>query len=381
MKNLPVKTLLFIAFVTLIASGFTKYKAGEHSKKAVATPPLKIYKDPQVTAFFKRETGWIAGDGAYSFPIDNGKTLWTFGDSFTNDYDPKTGTVPCLFNVRSSAMLQPLNNWDWHKTETILSPKKSSLFHSDTTANHFNWPAAGFALKDTAYVFCLNMKNVSTGMGFAFGGNNAFAKIKLPEMQVTGYHILQDFNGIEFGVAFVKNTDGYIYAYGSKGDGHGKTNVYIARFPSSNPNAKWAFWNGKAWNSDVKSATAIAGNHQAGITVSKIKNKYLMLSAALSIGCDQGKTIYTQVSDKPTGPFTKEKLLYTLDDTVKGHYPFFYLAAAHPELINKKDELLITYCINGYGTCVPACNNGRYNPDFYRPRGIRVPLKLIDPSL
>lgn len=362
--------MLLIAFIAVFASAFTETGS-----------PLRIYKDPQVTAFFKRETGWIAADGAYSFPLDNGKVLWTFGDSFTNDYDPKSGTVPCLFNVRSCAMLQPLNNWDWHKTETILSPTKSSLFHSDTTTNHFNWPASGFALKDTAYVFCFNMKNVSTGMGFADGGNNAFAKIKLPEMKVTGYHILQDFNGIEFGVAFIKNADGFIYAYGSKGNTLGKTNAYVARFPASNPNANWAFWDGKKWSADVKTATPIAENHQAGITVSKVKNKYLMLSTALSVGCDQGKTIYAQVSDTPTGPFTTEKLLYTLDDTVNGHYPFFYLAAAHPEYINSKDELLITYCINGYGTCVPACTNNRYNPNFYRPRGIRVPLKLIDPSL
>lgn len=378
MKHQPVKLLLLAVIIAAIISAFNNYKAVYHYKPLNS---LRIYKDPQVTAFFKRETGWIAADGAYSFPLGNGKVLWTFGDTFTNDYDPKTGTVPCLFNVRSCAMLQPVNNWDWHKTETILNPAKSSLFHSDTTANHFNWPAAGFALKDTAYVFCFNMKNVSTGMGFADGGNNALAKIKLPEMTVTGYHILQDFNGIEFGVAFIKNADGYIYCYGSKGDGNGYTNAYVARFPISEPNARWAFWDGGSWNKDVKAAMPIAQNHQAGITVAKIKDKYLMLSTALSVGCDQGRTIYSQVSSKPTGPFSSEKLLYTLDDTVKGHYPFFYLAAAHPEYINNKDELLITYCINGYGNCVPACVNNQYNPDFYRPRGIRVPLKLIDTSL
>ena len=368
-------------FIIVALLAFAGFAFNLNNKGGSSSASLKIYKDLQVTGFFNRETGWIASDGAYSFPLGNGKVLWTFGDSFTNDYDAKTGTVPCLFNVRSAAMLQPLNSWDWHQTTTILNPQKSTLFHSDTTANHFNWPGTGFAVKDTAYVYCYNMKNVSTGMGFENGGDCAFAKIKIPEMTVVGYHILQNFNGIEFGIGFEKSTaDGFVYAFGNKGLSFGNNRAYLARFPIDNPNAGWTFWDGKGWNKDVKAAHAIGENHQAGVTVSKVKNKYVMLSTAFSVGCDQGKSIYVQVSDKRTGPFTKEKLLYTLDDTLNGHYPFFYLAAAHPEFINDKDELLITYCINGYGTCVKTCVNNRFNPNYYRPRGIRVPLKLIDPT-
>jgi hypothetical protein len=66
---------------------------------------------------------------------------------------------------------------------------------------------------------------------------------------------------------------------------------------------------------------------------------------------------------------------------LQGHYPFFYLPIPHPEYINANDELLLTYSINGYGTCIPSCVNNRFNPTMYRPRGIRIPLKLIDPSL
>ena len=106
-----------------------------------------------------------------------------------------------------------------------------------------------------------------------------------------------------------------------------------------------------------------------------------MFSTELSGGCDGGRRIYVQVSNKLTGPFTKAKLIWTLDDIINGHYPFFYAATSHPEYINDKDELLLTYCINGYGTCVPGCVNHEYNPDFYRPRGLRIPLKLIDPML
>lgn len=371
-----------LLLLTVACSAFVGIKLHGGESKHNRKPTLTVYKDPQITAFFNRETGWIAADGALTVPLDNGKVLWLFGDSFTNDYNHATGTVPCLFNVRSCGLLQPFNNWDWHATETILNDKKGTLFNSDPTPNHFNWPAEGVAIGDTAYIYCINLKNVSTGMGFETLGNNSFAKISLNNMKVAGYHQLQDLDGISFGIGFVKDAAaGYVYAYGDKGKAFGKDYLYVARFPISNPNAAWAFWDGKDWVADVKKASRVGLLGAVSPNVSKVKDKYLLLTTDLSVGCDMGKSIYAQVSDKLTGPFSEKKLLYTIDDTVKGHYPFFYLPVAHPEYINGNDELLITYSINGYGTCLPACSNNQYNPNFYRPRGIRVPLKLIDPQL
>ena len=80
----------------------------------------------------------------------------------------------------------------------------------------------------------------------------------------------------------------------------------------------------------------------------------------------------------PVGPFTSLKKMFTVDDEYDGHYPFNYFPVAHPEFVNASDELLVTYSINNYEPCLPACVNGRSNPDHYRPKAIRVPLSLID---
>jgi hypothetical protein len=95
------------------------------------------------------------------------------------------------------------------------------------------------------------------------------------------------------------------------------------------------------------------------------------------MGCDQGKTIYTSVSANLTGPFTSPQRIYTIDDTLQGHYPFFYSVVAHPEFLADGKGLLFTYCINGYGSCVPICHDNRMNPDYYRPKAFRVPLSAI----
>lgn len=373
-----IKLILPILAIACTCSAVT-IRFATHAKTHKA---LRVHKDPQVKEFFNRETGWIASDGGYSFPIGDGKIMWTYGDSFTNDYDAATKTVPCLFNVRNCAMVQPMNDWDWHHTPTLLSPQKSTFLQSNPAKDHFNWPGAGFQLKDTAYIMCFSLKNVTTGMGFAGAGPDVFAKIKLPEMTVTGYQNLPACGGINFCVGIIKdNAEGYVYIFGQKGRSIFKNDIYAARFPESNTYAAWQFWDGKGWSNDYKKASAIGTTPSNSANICKVKGKYLLFSSDFSLGCDAGKNINVQVSNKLGGPFSKPKVIYTIDDTLKGHYPFFYLPIAHPEYINDKDELLLTYSINGYGTCVTTCNNGRYNPNYYRPRGIRIPLQLIDPSL
>src|SRR5262249_45972183 len=113
----------------------------------------------------------------------------------------------------------------------------------------------------------------------------------------------------------------------------------------------------------------------------KIRNKFLLTTSAFSVACDQGKDISIATSSQPTGPFSELKRVFTVDDLVEGHAPFFYFPIAHPEFMNSDNELLITYSINGYEPCLPNCVNGRMKADSYRPRAIRVTLSLIDPTL
>lgn len=345
------------------------------------------YKDKIVTDFFRRTTGLVAGDGAYSVPLSDGRTLWNFGDAHANAY--KNGTVPCLFNVRSIAMVQPANNWNWKQTATLLSPSNSTLYKSHSGQGYFNWPVTGVQLGDTVYTFTLNLRHKSGGWENA--GPPQWAKIKFPEMNnsVT-YQALQDFGDIQFGDGLVKENDGYVYMYGKRsvppiGIAH---DLFVARFPQSNPNGPWTFWNGSAWVSDVKQAAVIGQVPTFSLHVSKVKNKYLLVSTQFNMGCDPNnktnppRDIYAATSNSITGPFSENKLIYRIDDELNGYYPFFYCGIAHPQFINDNRELLITYSINGYQDCVQTCINGRMDPDLtYRPRGVRVPLKLLDPEL
>jgi Secretion system C-terminal sorting domain len=342
-----------------------------------------IYRDSLVTGFYNRDSGWIASDGNMSIPLSDGRDLWAMNDSYINNFDTLAGTTGCLFQVRNSALVQPLNNWNPAATTTLIGHSSStpSLFKNDSNNNFLLWPTGGYQYGDTVYVYNMNIENSSGGLGFTSGGNDFLGKMSMPGLQVVGFDSLQNFGGAVFGLGFdTKEPGNYIYTWGYK-SGFIASNIVVARFPKNNPAAPWSFWNGTAWDTATANMATIGNGASNGVYVAKVKNKYVLVSTEFSIGCDGGTHIYVATSDSITGPFTANKALYTITDNDLGHTPFFYGPSIHPEYINSKNEILISYDINCYTNCEPSCINNGFNPDYYRPRGLRVPLALIDSSL
>lgn len=342
-----------------------------------------IYKDPLVTGFFDRKSGWIASDGTFSIPLSDGRVFWSMNDSYIDHLDTVAGTAGCLFQVRNAGLVQPLGNWSWPATSTRIGSSSGvpSLFKNNTDDNYLLWPTGGYQNGDTVYVYCSNIMNSSGGLGFTRGGNDFLGKMVLPSLTVTGFDNLQSFNDITFGIGFDTNEpDNYIYTWGAQ-SAFITSNIVVARFPRNNPRAHWSFWNGTAWDTAVSHIAPVSEGASNGVYVAKVRNKYVAISTEFSVSCDAGTRIYVSTSNSITGPFTNRKVLYTIPDNELGHTPFFYGPAIHPEYINSNNELLITYDINCYSNCLPSCINNGFNPDYYRPRGLRVPLNLIDSSI
>jgi hypothetical protein len=342
-----------------------------------------VYRDPAVAAFFDRKRGWIASDGCISVPLSDGRDLWMMGDSYIDNLDTLTGTVGCLFQVRNCALLQPMNNWTPSATSTLIGHMKRvpSLFKAGADDKYLLWPTGGYQYKDTVFVYNSSQKDTVGGLGFTHSGNDILAKMLLPGLQVVGYDPLPDFEGVEFGLGFDNDEPGdYIYTWGIQ-PAFINCHIVVARFPRNKPSVAWTFWNGKTWDTSIAHIAPVATGASNGSYVAKVRNRYVLVSTEFSVSCDAGTKIYVASSSRLTGPFTANKVLYTIPDNVLGHAPFFYGPAIHPEYINAKNELLITYDINGYSNCAPNCIDNGFNPDYYRPRGLRVPLSLIDAAL
>jgi len=348
---------------------------GDNSAWATAA-----YKDTVATNFFRRTTGHIASDGGSTIQLANGSVLWMMGDSHINDYRASDGTMNWLFQVHNAGLLQPPNDWVWQHTQTLIGTAASIPSYIKFTDNnsYWTWPGSGYQHNDTVYVYCPNLTQVGTGdFGFGSGGNDMLAKIHYPDMAVVGFQPLQNFNGINFGITFLNRGDGYMYVYGNKST-FITSNLYLARFPVNNIAAAWTFWDGNGFNTDVAKAASVGTGMSNGVSINYVNGKYLIVSTEFSVGCNQGYRIYLSTSDSPTGPFTANKPIYSITDTVQGDYPFFYAANIHPEFTNSKGEVLITYAINGYPNCLPAYNaQYRSIPDWYRLRGVRIPWSVV----
>lgn len=371
----------YIDYYDIMKGDRLELTMGAKPNKNWGTIMQAAYKDSPATNFFKRTEGVIAMDGGYTIRLNDGKILWLFGDSYIDEYDSITKTVPCLFQARNSALLQPSAN-DWQQANTIVltgNKNHDKTFLTDkNNPNHFFWPGCGYQLNDTIFIYGMNMKNAKGGLGFAKAGNDVWIKLLYPSLKTIAIQELPASDSIQFGSGLVEDKEnGFVYIYGAKAK-FISADVYVARFAYNNPAAEWEYWNGASWGNKIKDAKPVTEALSNSTTVSKVKNKYLLLTAAFSVSCDGGKDIYAAVSDHPEGPFSTPKTIYTISDTLRGHYPFFYLPIAHPDCINDDNELLIHYSINGYEPCIKNCVNNRFNPEYYRPQAINVSLNALD---
>jgi hypothetical protein len=337
----------------------------------------KTYKDEAFTQFFRGTSDWTSGDGALSVPLSDGRVLWLFGDSHIDDFDPKSQTTPCLFQVRNAGLIHKTNDLSNPRTLIGKGPGSRTWFRNSSNADEWFWPVCGFQQDKFVYVYLAALQKTGKGgmWGFKAREHDYLATLALPELTIVNYLPLPNFNGIGFGQGFVKAGE-KMFAFGMKRHGT-DSDVYVAAFNPSGPEINWTFWDGQHWNANVTNALPIARGTSTSVHICKVKDMFLLTTTAFSVACDQGKEIFMATSSNPTGPFSPLKTVYKLDDLYEGHYPFFYMAIAHPEFINEKNELLVTYSINGYEPCVSACVKGRAIPDHYRPKAIRVPLKFV----
>jgi hypothetical protein len=255
---------------------------------------------------------------------------------------------------------------------TLPGNQGTNSYFLPADGNNWTWPGPGYQNGDTIYIFLNKLSQANTD-------TPSIGKIMLNGYTFNSYYALPYPVGIDFTYSTIQDSD-YYYLYGTRSNGFGN-DLFVARYPANNIYAPWQYYGSNGWSTDTNSITRIWDEFTSSFNVCKIENKYVLLTTEFSVGCNQGKNIYVATADNPYGPFTNQHSIWQVNDTINGDYPVFYIANPHPEFNNGRNELLVTYCINGYSGCFNSCINGRMDPNVYRPRAIRVPYKAIDPSL
>ncbi|QXV65252.1 RICIN domain-containing protein [Mucilaginibacter sp. 21P] len=346
------------------------------------------YRDNELTNFFKRTTGSTAFDGVFSIPLtygaNNGKVMWPTNDTYWNNINAD-GSTPCYggdqpIAYRCSNLIQPAQSngvWNFSPSATSnITTSYGNQFFPIQPGTSWTWPSGGIEIGSHVYVYAdegNGLDPTSEGIYDIYQGN-------APSYTVTRLNTpaLSNQTTIRYMHGMVKVTDGgvnYVYVYGANGG-----DVYVARFPESSPSS-WTFWNGSSWasNPTTGASAKIASVPNGGFGVAKVNGKYVIASMDYGFGCDFAqRNVYTCFSADPKSGWSTNKVVYSMPDYKQGHTPYFYQAAIHPQF-NSNNEMVFTYCVNFYGSCLTPCSNanGTMDPNDYRAKAVRIPYDLI----
>lgn len=344
------------------------------------------YRDDRVVRFFNRNSssmGSVAFDEGTSIPLSNGKVLWVTQDAWDGASLQPNGKFSCnsFFSYGNSILIQPTaGNWDAVSTPNMTRDSSAQgrpkQICDIQPGNSFAWPGPGVEIGNHVYIQCGEGSGLSLSDQSLYDlTENAGTKWQVKRTTPAG---MSGQNAINYAAGMVKAADGYVYVFGAQATGFGYTNnVHVARFPVSNPQS-WTFWNGAAWvNSPVTGDGARITDALGTAAVAYVNGKYVMVTMDQGFNCNNSRNIYTATATSPTGPFSVRKQVYTIKEYLYGNYARYYTPAIHPESVNGRNELLVTYCLNFSACGVEDCVDGYLDPYFYRVKGIRVPYGKI----
>lgn len=336
----------------------------------------RIRKDTFFTRLFQGTgEGFTGGDGTYSVPLPDGRTVWIFGDTFIGGVNPdgKTRYRQTPIYIRNSMVVQ-----DGTELETLYrehnNRNASWIIHpyairkdgSLAEDSIWFWPGDGYCEGEQLKVFLSEFIRTGQGMWDFQWTGTWLAVFGLPGLEQRELMpVPQGLDaGAHLGHALLEDGQ-YIHVYGS-GDGK----PYAARFPQGRVTGPWEFYDGQSWTGDPSEAKPMGElDVSEQFSVFQQEDLYVLLTQK---GISDQIVSYT--SETPYGPWGKPTLLYETPIPDSTGNLFTYNALAHPQFTEEK-MLLVSYNMNSM-----RLEDLYRNTGIYRPRFIRIPLEMIDPS-
>ena len=362
-----IRILVFILFIPMFFMS---------CKGRPTISELEVTIDGPLTNLFIRDCcGFTGGDGTYSVALPDGRNAWIFGDTFIGSVNKdKSRKKLSPMYVRNSMVIQDGDSLTTLFTGTltnysslVIHPAVQEENTSLTEDSIWFWPGDGFVEDNLLKVFLSEFTQFDTGMwNFKWEGT-WLAYFTLPDIKLEKLERITKSTGnnVHYGHATYLGNE-FTYVYGAK---EGKP--HVARYEKGNVHGNWEFYNGKTWCSNPNnSAPMVNVDGSEQFSVFKLNDKFVFITQMGSLSPD----ICSFVSDTPYGTWKNQSLLYSTPLPADNDNIFTYNALAHPQFI-KDGSLLISYNTNSF-----ILADHFVNADIYRPRFIRVPLKLIDPD-
>jgi hypothetical protein len=383
-------------------------------------------------AFQRRDGfGWSGGDGAYSVPLPNSRTLWLFGDSYLSDVSA-TGRTDGTIRFGSTIAIQDnlpglfpptaadlyfdwgapnSNGWlpvgwdvlvdDGMVPESIAKARAAKLgllawpLHGMTVGSDlvlFTLPVSPFKCDDCegpAIKVHGSVASIVRGVdrpysewGFVreqgwVGGqqptqrfvshSRATPALEDPTWTFWGNFVMADPSGVRA-----------VFVYGHQRDGDVNSTV-VARVPNVATADdllafdNWTFWAGTSWASQPEDAVPIAGNSATETSVLPVPPEHGGGFAMVESNNPYSIEIKVSLAANPWGPFVEKYVLSLADCPIEGFDPardVTYAAKAHVEFSTDTSLLVSLVMMPKPGTTSAMVVA---DPRQYAPRFIELP--------
>lgn len=384
-------------------------------------PHVFVYKDKKYDALFTRTLGWNGGDGVLTTGLPDGHVFWSFNDSFYGVVDGETRARGACSFPRNSLMIQKgaaiasgqetdedlvwLADYvqtdnpaaeRYYQARTHIRHPKASLPDSEIERGEIDqdfcyWAGDAVVYDDPARGKILQMlwigvepaalKNIDGCLReYSLEGQPGDDTYMQP--LTTDYNFRSD--GLGYGSTMFEDTkEGHIYLYTTKQIGL-ISRVLVARTETLDLGSPWTYYirdvsGDFQWQPTVptddemeRSYITIESNSLPTCTMPWIFEKEGVYYLCAE-GFPYGRDVYIYRSDKPYGPFTDQKLLFTLPATLdkpgSPYHQHWYMINLHPAL-SRQGELVFSTNSDAYEFWDNFNRVG--SADFYRPFFFRV---------
>ena len=387
-----------------------------------ATPlPPPIERDAAWDEAFTRAQGWNAGDISHSIDLQNGRTLWLFGDSIVGPVRNGSRVGGESKFVRAAI--------GWHGTPRDGSPGREITFGVREDLEHVEraawidpdaelWPDGtwywlmgdgarvpnqGGEDRFVLFAAALGRSGSPDGMWDFRQIGGVIFEIENPDDPPSAWRATQKRNLLtteapvhgepwrtteSWGLVVVEwDEPGEIgepgartlYIFGERSVAPGQHHLLVARCAEpdlADPNA-WRFYDGESWSSNAVDAEAIATGVMGEMTIQPIERdgqRQLVLIQSEPIF---GRHVLARCALAPEGPWSEPKRLHKVRELDTDDRLMTYAAKGHAHL-SRPGELLVSYMINSrdFGQIFRDAS-------LYRPRFLRVPheeLPMVTPA-
>lgn len=381
-------------FLTLSADGGViaqPQKEQDSQLWAITKLPRDSYRDGRVTNFFNRTTGSVAFDQGTSIPLNDGRVLWITQDAWYEGSLAPSGNLygNHFISYSNSIIIQPsIDNWSPQAPMMSADGRMHNIGNivPKREGKDWSWPGPGVQLGDAVYLHAGEGNNLGSA-------DDNQALFKLTPVSATHWNVERTTPPgltaaeklINYAAGMVKASDGYVYAFGTRGDPESfgfASYLHLARFKQDNPQ-EWTFWDGSSWETVASPAEQARVNNALGTSsVGYLNGRYIHLTMDQGFYCGiPSLNMYISTASSPTGPFSTPTLVHHFTEFYKGYNARVYTPSLHTESVNGRNELLVTYSIN-YGACEENGEqikeeDGNFDPYYYRVKGIRIPYEMF----